>query len=41
MDVLCCIGITIDDGNDPAPENVPEKQEKQKGNREEVDEVWK
>ena len=24
MDVLRCISIKIDDGNDPAPENLPE-----------------
>ena len=41
IDVLRCIGITIDDKNYPAPENVPEQQEKQQWNGEEGREVWK
>ena len=39
--VLHCLGITIDEDNDPASENVPEQQEQQKGNRQEGGEVWK
>ena len=31
MAILPCIGITIDDGNDTVPENVPEQQQQQQG----------
>ena len=41
MAVLHCIGITIDDDNDTAPENVPEQQRQQQWNGEEGGEVWK
>ena len=39
--VLPCIGIKIYDANNIAPESVPKKQEKQKGNIQEGGEVWK
>ena len=41
MDVLRCIGITTDDNNYPALDNVPEQQEQQQGNGEEFGEAWK
>ena len=41
MAILCFSGIAIDDDNDTAPENVPEQQNQQKGNREEGGKVYK
>ena len=32
MDLIHCIGIIINDNNDPAPKNVPEQEEKQQCN---------
>ena len=41
MVIICYIGITIDDENDPAPENFPEKQEEQQGIEQQGGEVLK
>ena len=32
MDIICFIGIAIDENNDPTQKNIPEQQYQQKGN---------
>ena len=32
MDIICCIGIKIDDENDTAPDNAHEQKEQHQGN---------
>ena len=32
METICCIGITVDKDNNPAPENSPKQQDQQQGN---------
>ena len=41
MAIICCIGVTIDDDNDPAPERFPEHQYQHQGKGQEFGEVWK
>ena len=41
MAALCCIGITIDDENYPAPDNAPKQEDQQQGNRKGSGYEWK
>ena len=41
MAILCCIGIAIDEGNDPVTENAPAQQQSKQGQEQQGGEVWK